>query len=153
MNLSDLIKQESFPTAGSKALLNILVSQSWILGELAATMNPVGLTPAQYNVLRILRGFHPLPATCSQIGARLLDRTPDVTRLVGRLAKQELVERQRAEHDRRVVEVTITQSGLDLLARLDKPVAETLSRLAKHLDEGELAQLSDMLDRLRTDQT
>ena len=93
MKLSDLIKQEQFESPDQEALLNVLVTSSWILTALAATMAPYGVTPAQYNVLRILRGSHPQRLTCSALGQRLLDRTPDVTRLLNRLERHGLIHR------------------------------------------------------------
>lgn len=152
MKLNELIKQERFASTAQEVLLNVIVTSNWLLGELAAAMAPFGITPAQYNVLRILRGSHPEELTCSAVGERLLDRTPDVTRLLNRLERNSLICRGRAEYDRRVVEVRITQEGLRLLERMDPVVAEVQSRLTRHLDEHEQQQLSGLLDRLRTDQ-
>lgn len=152
MTLSDLIQQDAFASLEQEALLNILATASWISGEMTAAMAPHGVTQAQYNVLRILRGGHPERYACSEIGERLLDRTPDVTRLLVRLEARGLIKRERAEHDRRVVEVRITPEGLDVLNRLDKPVSETIKRLGRHLTDDQLAQLSGLLETLRTDQ-
>lgn len=131
-------------------MLNVMVTSSWFLSEMAATMSAFDITPAQYNVLRILRGSHPEALTCSDIGARLIDRTPDVTRLLNRLQKRGLVHRERAEHDRRVVEVNITGEGLALLERMDPAVADSVAQLGSGLSEPEHRTLSDLLDRLRS---
>ncbi|NNF58862.1 MAG: MarR family transcriptional regulator [Rhodothermaceae bacterium] len=152
MHLSELIHQPQFSSAAQEALLNVLVTESWVTSEFAATLAPLEITPAQYNVLRILRGTHPRPQTCSDIAERLLDRTPDVTRLLVRLERAALIARCRAEHDRRVVEVSITDKGLDLLSRLDDPMDQAIGRLTRHLSDEELQTLSSLLDRLRTDQ-
>ena len=152
MKLSDLIQQERFATAGQEALLNVLATSSWITSALTAAMADFEMTPAQYNVLRILQGSHPRLLTCSAIGARLLDRTPDVTRLLNRLERRGLVHRARAEHDRRVVEVGITEAGRALIQQMEAPVAATVARLTRHLSEAESAQLSALLERLRADQ-
>jgi DNA-binding MarR family transcriptional regulator len=152
VTLSDLIQQDTFASREQEALLNVLATASWISGELAAAMAPHGVTQAQYNVLRILRGRHPERYACSEIGERLLDRTPDVTRLLVRLEARGLVKRERAEHDRRVVEVHITPAGLDVLSRLDAPVSKAIERLGRHLTDDQLAQLSGLLETLRTDQ-
>jgi DNA-binding MarR family transcriptional regulator len=152
VTLSDLIQQDTFASREQEALLNVLATASWISGELAAAMAPHGVTQAQYNVLRILRGRHPERYACSEIGERLLDRTPDVTRLLVRLEARGLVKRERAEHDRRVVEVHITPEGLDVLSRLDAPVSEAIERLGRHLTDDQLSQLSGLLETLRTDQ-
>ena len=152
MTLAELIQQARFASPAQEAMLNVVATSSWIGGEMAATLAPHGVTQAQYNVLRILRGCHPDRYTCSDIAGRLLDRTPDVTRLLERLEARDLVHRQRAEHDRRVVEVAITDDGLDLLAALDAPIEAAIDRVTRHLSDAELATLSELLERLRTDQ-
>jgi DNA-binding MarR family transcriptional regulator len=152
MKLSELIKQDQFASPTLEAMLNIMVTHSWLMGELSSAMSPHDITPAQYNVLRILRGSHPDRLTCSQIGDRLLDRTPDVTRLLNRLERSDLVHRRRAEYDRRVVEVGITDEGLELLGRMQEDIDETQRRLTQHLSKEEQRQLSDLLERMRTDQ-
>ena len=152
MKLSKLIKQEQFASPAQEAMLNVMVTNSWLTGEISDTMAPYGITPAQYNVLRILRGSHPDRLTCSDIGERLLDRTPDVTRLLNRLERNDLVERRRAEHDRRVVEVSVTEKGLALLRRMEEDIEAAQQRLTKHLTPEEHRQLSELLERLRTDQ-
>ena len=152
MTLGDLIQQTRFESAEQEALLNVLATASYVTSEINATLAPHGITHPQYNVLRILRGRRPDRYACSEIAERLLDRTPDVTRLLVRLEGRGLVHRQRAEHDRRVVEVEVTPAGLSLLDRLDGPVAETLARLTSHLDDEETATLSALLERVRADQ-
>ncbi len=152
MKLSELIRQERFRSASQEAMLNVLVTSSWILGELAATMAPYGITPVQYNVLRILRGSHPDALTCSALGQRLLDRTPDVTRLLNRLARHGLISRARAQHDRRVVEVGITGEGLALLDRMHDDIVAVERRLMHHLSPDEHRHLTGLLERVRTDQ-
>ncbi|WP_457652928.1 MarR family winged helix-turn-helix transcriptional regulator [Rhodocaloribacter sp.] len=153
MKLADLIQQDRFPSSGQEAMFNILVTSSWLMSELTAAMAPFGITPAQYNVLRILRGSHPEAMTCSHIGARLLDRTPDVTRLLNRLERNDLIHRARAKRDRRIVEVGITEKGLALLERMDDDVEGAVERLMRHLSPEEHEHLSDLLERLRTDQS
>ena len=152
MKLSDLIKQERFKGPDQEALFNVLVTGSWILNELAATMAPYRVTPAQYNVLRILRGSHPETLTCSALGQHLLDRTPDVTRLLNRLNRHGLIHRARDEHDRRVVQVGITEAGLALLERMRDDIEAAEQRLTSHLSPSEHQHLSRLLERMRTDQ-
>lgn len=152
MKLSKRIKQQRFTSPAQEALLNILVTSSWVLGELSALMAPFGITPTQYNVLRILRGSHPGKLTCTEIGRRMLDRTPDVTRLLNRLERAGLITRNRSHQDKRVVEVGITEKGLELLARMQPVVDEAQERLMSRLSPEELRQLSELLDRLRVDE-
>ena len=134
-------------------MLNILATHSWILSQMTATMAPYGITPAQYNVLRILRGSHPKTLTCSALGQRLLDRTPDVTRLLNRLDRHGFIRRARAEHDRRVVEVGLTDEGHALLSRMDDDIEAAERHLMHHLSPAEHRQLTGLLERIRTDQS
>ena len=152
MTLAELIQQRHFASPAQEAVLNVFATESWVSGEIAGALAPHGVTQAQYNVLRILRGSHPARLACSDIGDRLVDRTPDVTRLLVRLEKHGLVERRRAEHDRRVVEVAITDAGLDALAGLDDPLRDVMARVTRHLSDDDLAALSALLERMRTDQ-
>jgi DNA-binding MarR family transcriptional regulator len=116
-------------------------------------MAPFGLTPAQYNVLRILRGSRGETMTCSEIGHRLLDRTPDVTRLLDRLERAGMVGRCRSTNDRRVVEVAITDDGLAVLEKMQPVVDGLLQQLTRHLSDEENRQISALMERLRTDQS
>lgn len=152
MTLADLIQQTHFPTPAHEAVLNVVATDAWISGEMSGALSGFDVTRAQYNVLRILRGGHPTPYACSEIASRLLDRMPDVTRLLARLEANGLVRRSRAEHDRRVVEVEITDEGLAVLGRLDEPMEATIAHLTAHLTDEELVTLSRLLDKLRTDQ-
>ncbi len=132
--------------------MNIMVSNAWIVGELASSMAPFDITPAQYNVLRILQGSHPDTLTCSDIRSRLLDRTPDVTRLLNRLEKRGLVLRTRSKQDRREVEVGVSEAGLALLARMSGLLDATIERLTGHLTPEDQGQISDLLERMRIPQ-
>jgi DNA-binding MarR family transcriptional regulator len=150
VRLSERLRQERFASNAQEALLNVLVTASWIQGEIARALSPHGITPAQYNVLRILRGSHPRPLPCAAIGERLIERTPDVTRLLDRLERAGWLTRQRAGHDRRVVEVAISDQGLSLLSRTDPDVADFMdSRFGGALSPDELSTLSGLLERLR----
>ena len=114
----------------------------------AEVLKPAGLTPQQYNVLRILRGAGETGLTCGQIKDRLLTRDSDLTRLLDRLEKAGLVKRRRAEADRRAVVTHLAPAGLVLLASLDEPVRELHRRALGHLGEKRLRRLSGYLERL-----
>jgi DNA-binding MarR family transcriptional regulator len=152
LKLKDLIRQDRFASPAQEAVLNVLATSSWATRHIASALTPYGVTPAQYNVLRILRGVHPSRHTCSEVGDRLVDRTPDVTRLLDRLEREGLIERRRADHDRRVVEVAITDAGLAMLERIDSPADAALHDLGRHLSPAELDQLTDLLEKMRTDE-
>lgn len=151
MRLADRLHQTRFASNAQEAVLNVLTTSAWLQGELARLFAPYGVTPAQYNVLRILRGSHPEPLPCSTVGDRLLDRTPDVTRLLDRIQRAGLIERARAEHDRRVVEVRITEAGMAKLADLDPLMRAFNESFAERLSEAHARTLSDLLDQMRGD--
>jgi DNA-binding MarR family transcriptional regulator len=150
VKLREYIKQEHFRSPGHEAMLNVMVTSSWFLSELAAVMAPFGLTPAQFNVLRILKGSSPQMLTCSEVGSRLLDRTPDVTRLLNRLENNGLIVRERADHDRRIVYVGISDRGRELLDRINPAVESRQEALMSALNVDEQQLLAKLLDRLRS---
>jgi|SRR5256885_8820148 len=112
-----------------------------------------GLTAAQYNVLRILRGAEPEGLACSGIGERMISHDPDMTRLLDRMEKRDLITRQRQTNDRRVVRTRITSAGLGLLRRLDMPVRELHKRQFRHLSAGRIKSLVQMLEGIRERRT
>ena len=152
MTLADLIRQSHFESPAQEAVLNVFATASWLGGEISDALADHGVTQSQYNVLRILRGRHPERYTCTEVGERLLDRTPDVTRLLVRLENAGWINRHRADYDRRVVEIEITPAGLALLAALDAPVRDVMTHVTRHLSGGDLETLSRLLEALRTDQ-
>ena len=104
-----------------------------------------GLSTSLFNVLRILRGSHPTALTCGEIGERTIARDPDVTRLVDQLRARGLVTRTRSRTDRRVVEVSITAKGLDLLRGLDLHSKRMPQALIGHVSAAKLQQLAALL--------
>lgn len=108
-----------------------------------------GISPSQFNILRILRGARPHPVKISDIADRMVTRDPDVTRLVDRLIKQGLVRRERDENDRRVVLVEIAETGLALLSRLDEPVLEATAAAMAGLKPQQLRALDTLLNEVR----
>jgi DNA-binding MarR family transcriptional regulator len=107
-----------------------------------------GLTGAQYNVLRILRGAEPDGLGCSNIGERMISHDPDMTRLLDRMEKRALITRQRQKDDRRVVKTRITPEGLTLLRRLDTPIRELHKRQFRHMSAAQLKALIDTFDQI-----
>lgn len=103
------------------------------------------LSHAQYNFLRVLRGGDPRGMACQAIAEQLIERVPDVTRLVDRLEATGLVERASTAQDKRVVLVRLTRKGVDLLARLDRPIDDVHRRQLAHLTRRELAELNRLL--------
>jgi DNA-binding MarR family transcriptional regulator len=107
-----------------------------------------GLTGAQYNVLRILRGAEPEGLGCSGIGDRMISHDPDMTRLLDRMEKRGLITRKRQQDDRRVVKTRITPEGLSVLRKLDQPVRELHKRQFRQLSAAQLKTLIDTLDQI-----
>lgn len=143
--------RQSRPFAGpaEETFLNLLRSAYTVERWHAAFLEPFGVTPTQYNTLRILAGSHPKELPCREIGRRMVTPVPDVTRLVRRLEEKGLVSRGSARQDRRVVAVGITPAGQRLLAEVERPLAQWLEVHLGHLGAGRLTQLSRALESLR----
>ncbi|PWG06301.1 MarR family winged helix-turn-helix transcriptional regulator [Polaribacter aquimarinus] len=128
-----------------KALINIKYTSNWLSSKENEFFKPYGISPQQYNILRILRGAK--ERTKVQIVKdRMIERAPNATRLMDKLCDKSLIARERCEHDRRVVYVKITNQGLELLATIDDN--KNLSFLENLTDE-EAETLSNLLDKLR----
>ncbi len=149
MSLEDEIKQvKPFRSERQKAMVNIMFTHGWVNDRFRDFMKPFGLTQQQYNVLRILRGSEPDPLSTSCIRDRMIDRMSDASRIVERLCQKGLVKRTQSPVDRRLVEVRITQAGLQLLQTIDGQ-QEDMQRSFSNLTEDELKQLNHLLDKLR----
>jgi len=143
------LKQSRPFAVGEEAQLAVQRTSEVLLRQLGELLRPYGLTPTQYNVLRILRGAGREGLPCAEVGAQMVNHEPDVTRLLDRLHRAGLIARERATTDRRVVLTRITPEGLDLLARLDGPTAELGRRRLEGFSEEELRTLVDLLERMR----
>ncbi|HEX2866423.1 MAG TPA: MarR family transcriptional regulator [Ignavibacteriales bacterium] len=148
MRLEDEIKQNRFQSQYHKALVNIIYTNNWIASRQTEILRPYGITMQQYNVLRILRGQHPNPATIKLIKERMLDKMSDASRIVEKLRAKGLVERTVCPKDRRNVDIMITPKGLELLGRLEAPEHMLESSLAT-LNQEEVKSLNHLLDKLR----
>lgn len=133
------------PTPEAEAFLAIQIAATRLLDPWARYLKTRGMTPGQYNVLRILRGARPEALTCSEIAERMISRDPDITRLLDRLERQQLVQRERDAQDRRVVRTRIAPAGLDLLAELDAPSARLGEEALGPMGARKLAQLTALL--------
>ncbi|MBK7642372.1 MAG: MarR family transcriptional regulator [Planctomycetes bacterium] len=111
-----------------------------------------GLTAQQYNVLRILRGAGAQGLPTLDIGERMIERTPGVTRLIDRLAKKKLVERERSSEDKRQVWCSLTPRGRQLLTRFDAPIDALEDEVFGCFDPKELRSFIELADKLRNHQ-
>jgi DNA-binding MarR family transcriptional regulator len=148
MTLEEEIKQDSFRTEWHKLAVNILYTHGWLVSRLSAVLKPHGLTIAQFNILRILRGQHPNPATISLLQERMLDKMSDTSRLVERLRIKGLVERSADTHDRRRVAVRITAAGLRLLNTIGD-FEEVIGPVSREVGEDQAATVNAVLDAMR----
>ena len=137
--------QSSFPSSKVKALINIKYTANWLSSKEVEFFKPYGISPQQFNILRILRGAKEA-IKVQLVKERMIERSPNATRLMDKLLEKKLISRYRCEHDRRVVYVEITEAGLLLLSTIDK--ADKLSFL-NNLSEEEAKLLSDLLDKIR----
>jgi DNA-binding MarR family transcriptional regulator len=117
--------------------------------EAEQLLKAAGLTGAQYNVLRILRGAEPAGLACRGIGDRMISHDPDMTRLLDRMEKRGLITRERQTDDRRVVKTRITPQGLSLLKTLDQPVHELHKHQFRHIPATRLKTLGRLLEQVR----
>jgi len=148
MSLEQDIKQEKFHNEYDKVLVNILFTSSWLYNINALRLKPFGITPEQFNVLRILRGSHPKKLMLASITSRMIDKNSNATRLVEKLRQKNLVEREICENNRRQVDISITEKGLGLLKKIDSEESIGVNTL-KNISKTEAAELNRILDKLR----
>ncbi|GAB3307062.1 MarR family transcriptional regulator [Hymenobacter tenuis] len=148
MKIEDEIKQPTFKDQHQKAYINLVFTAGWLQLRQGAMFKEYGLTLPQFNVLRILRGQHPKPATVNLLIERMLDKTSNASRIVDKLEAKELVTRKVCPSNRRAVDIRITEAGLELLRRIDA-VMDVQSNGLHNLTPEEAAQLSDLLDKVR----
>jgi DNA-binding MarR family transcriptional regulator len=146
--LKSRIRRRGAPCPEETVFLDLARTTDMLSRGLIRVLKVEDLSPTQYNVLRILRGtLEGLP--CGEIAARMITRDPDITRLLDRLEKRELISRCRETQDRRMVMARITPEGLKVLGRLDMPVVEAHRRQLGHLGETRLGMLSELLSAAR----
>ncbi len=137
--------KSSFKSSKVKALINIKYTANWLNSKENDFFKPYGISPQQYNILRILRGAKQ-KIKVQIVKDRMIERAPNATRLMDKLCDKSFIERERSESDRRVVYVKITNKGLELLSTIDKN--NNLSFL-ENLSNEEAILLSNLLDKIR----
>jgi len=145
--MGDLAKDihSKFVNNKIKALLNVLYTANWINGFQNEFFKPFGISPQQYNILRILKGAGE-PLNVQVIKNRMIERSPNATRLMDKLCAKNYIERLPCPGDRRVVKIAITQEGKNLLASIPDDFNKSL---LENLTEEEAGQLSNLLDKMR----
>jgi DNA-binding MarR family transcriptional regulator len=146
----ELQQARPFESPAHEAILALNRTTDLLRQKIAGVVEPHGISPQQYNVLRILRGAGKAGMPTLDIADRMVEKAPGITRLLDRLESKHLVRRRRCRKDRRQVLCWITEAGLKLLAELDTPVAEMGPHLLRPLNGSEIGALIEMLNRIRS---
>jgi MarR family 2-MHQ and catechol resistance regulon transcriptional repressor len=149
MKIEEAIKTRKFTTSKEKALVNILFTYGWLFNKEKDNFKQFGITPQQYNVLRILKGQYPKSISTCDIKERMLDKNSDASRLVDRMFTNGLVERTVSEFDKRKVDIKISERGISLLLSIHEQ-REKFDNIANALSEEDAEALSLLLDKLRS---
>ena len=148
MQIDKEIQSDKFDDNYHRAVVNILYTYGWLNHLTRGQFEKHNITQQQFNVLRILRGQYPKPATVNLIKERMIDKMSDASRIVDRLVQKQLVTRCTNNKDRRAVDIRISDVGLGILEKMDIEF-RTKDVLKNNLTEEEAGQLSDLLDKLR----
>ncbi len=145
----ELSQSRDFESLEEETYLSLLRTSGILAAPFDRMFQARQLSPPLYNVLRILRGQSGQGLACSHIGERMVTRVPDITRLVDRLVRMGLAERERSREDRRVVRISITDQGLAELELLEAPLVEALEQSLGHMSAREMKELIRLLAKAR----
>jgi len=148
MRLEDEILQKKFRNETHKLGVNLVYTFNWLDTFSQCHFKKYGVTPQQFNALRILRGQHPKPTTIKLLKERMLDKMSDASRIIEKLRIKGLVERHISANDRRHCDVYISAKGLKLLTDIDKE-EKVIDDFFSNLNLSEQKHLNDLLDKLR----
>lgn len=147
MGIKEDIRQENFPNNKLMAVVNVMYSHNWLRDLNQPIFKKHNILSQHYNILRIVRGKHPKTVSPGAIKDVMIDKGRDLTRLVDKLVKLGLLQRDLCEHNRRKMEISITTEGLELVSKVELATAEVFQTLS--LNEEEALQLSNLLDKMR----
>ena len=148
MRIDDEIQSSKFDDNYHKLVINIAYTYGWVNNLMRDQFEKYNLTQQQFNVLRILRGQFPNPATINLLKERMIDKMSDASRIVDRLVQKGLVSRCTNNKDRRAVDIRISEAGMEILCKMDGEM-KTKDFLKDNLTCEEAAILSDLLDKMR----
>lgn len=148
MKIEDIIQSKSMPPA-QKTVINLIYTANLVSDQSADTLKPYGLSLPQFNVLRILRGQKGKPANLSTIQERMVNKMSNTTRLVDKLIDKGLASRIVCPENRRKVEISITDRGLELLSQVDKPMEDVNKLAVENLSTEEVITLNELLEKVR----
>lgn len=148
MKIEEEIQQKKFRNEYQKSAINLIYTYGWLHNKQKNFFSKYDITSQQYNVLRILKGQFPDAISTSEIRARMLDKNSDASRIVDRLSAKDLVKKITCKSDKRLVDVSLTEKGLELLAQIDMKVLE-FDNLFSSINIEEAKELNRILDKLR----
>ena len=149
MGIEQDIQQPNFRNEFQKMGINLLFTANWLNEQIGKILSEEGVTQQQYNILRILRGST-TPLSTLKIRERMLDKMSDTSRIVDRLIAKELVLKNTCEKDKRLVDITLSPKGLDLVDQLDQ-FNDRIDALLKGINESEAKTMNQILDKIRID--
>lgn len=147
-NIEQEIQQKRFESEHQRAIINIMYTNNWLVNQMKPMLKPFGITHQQYNVLRILNGKYPQACSSTAIKKVMLDKTPDLTRLIDRLLQKELVSRKVCPANRRKLDISITAKGRELLSHIRPELQKYFDQFLR-ITSDEASELSRILDKLR----
>lgn len=147
--IEEIIKTSRIEDPYMRAMLNVMYTGNWLYQNMNTILKPYDLTEPQYNVLRILRGQHGNPMSLLEVQRRMIQQMSNVSRLVEKLLQKSYVQRDECSENRRKVDISITQLGLDVLIEVEPLLQQQLARLANNMNGEEATALAASLDKLR----
>jgi DNA-binding MarR family transcriptional regulator len=148
MKIEEEIQQKKFRNEYQKSAINLIYTYSWLHNKQKNFFSQYNITSQQYNVLRILKGQFPDAISTSEIRSRMLDKSSDASRIVDRLSAKDLVKKITCKSDKRLVDVSLSNKGLELLAQIDTKMLE-FDNLFSSINMEEAKELNRILDKLR----
>ncbi len=149
MKIEEAIKQSKFENSYQKAIINIIYTANWLRDQQQETFKQHDILPQHYNVLRIVNGRYPNAISPGEIKEVMLDKGNDVTRLIDKLVKKDLVKRHTCESNRRKIDIIITKEGIQFLKEISDPFKKQIQLFKKSISEKEAETLSQLLDKFR----
>lgn len=149
VSIDEAIQQKNFKNEFQRAYINVVYTAAWLNQLTTQALRPHGISWQQFNILRILRGVHPQPATIKMLTERMLDKMSNASRIVDKLEAKALVVRKTCPADRRRVDIALTEAGMLALAEASAAVEAMHDVRSEHFEEGEARRLNDLLDALR----
>lgn len=147
MGLENDIKQKHFRNEWQKAMINLTYTHNWLSEKFKTFLDRFDLTSQQFNILRILRGAGE-PLSTLQIRERMLDKMSDTSRIVDRLILKGFVKKSTCSHDKRLVDVVISEAGLEVLSQIDA-MSKEMDNIINGLSSNEANELNRLLDKVR----